>query len=716
MRGLLGPLLVLFAAVPVRAEDEVRSPIARWAGDVASRASVAAAPFLGREVRFTDGGGVVRIDRSRVLRAVLDRSGPFVGADVAREGGWTGRGVYVAVIDSGVDFSHRAFLDAAGRPRIAWYLDMTLSSRGAGGPLDDLGYALFTAEDLAAALRDPGAPRPAPDGTGHGTRVASIAAGSAEPFLGLAPGAELIVVRADRVAGGRYDEVDVADALRFAFAAAELAGRPCVANLSLGGQAGAHDGTSWLEGVIDELAWDGPGGRAVVVAAGNDGEAALHARLDAVGAGVAAVTLVVPSNGGPGGGAAAVAMVDLWSWSGAAFVLEVVLPGGDVVRVDAGAPSFEAALGGGAALRLELGEEEGDGRREAVAAWTGGGDGSIPPGRYELRVRGPVVVDAWLAVEADTGVFPFRLEGGVREDVTLSIPATARGALAVGSVTVRASWTNHLGVLLEDAGAVPGAVSGFSARGPTADGRLKPDVLAPGEWIVAALSGAAAVPSGPGGQPATALDGTWAAGRGTSLAAPHVAGAVALLLERERWLHPRAIRDRLRAAARAEGAWEAQSAFGILDAAGVVAAPELPAAGSGARLVLSAARRRREGGEPPTIEAAIAVRGSGGAVGSAAAARLEATYPLRVGAAASGEVSSFVVDVSRLAPGECGVLTAWSAGVERAEAASVCAAAGGAGGCAVVPARGVGVGVLGLLFVLAWVRRGGVRAGGGSHR
>ncbi|MBI5488895.1 MAG: TonB family protein [Deltaproteobacteria bacterium] len=702
VRRFLGPLLLLVSAVPARAEVDVRSPFAVWADDVASISAAAAAPFLGHEVRFRE-RGLVRVDRSRVLGAALDRSGPFVGADVAREEGWTGRGVYVAVIDSGVDFAHRAFLDAAGRPRIAWYLDMTQPSRGTGGPLDDLGYALFTGDELAAAVRDPSAPRPSPDESGHGTRVASIAAGSAEPFVGLAPGAELIVVRADRVPGGRYDEVDVADALRFVFAAAELAGRPCVANLSLGGQLGAHDGTSWLEGVIDELAWDGPGGRAVVVAAGNAGRSAVHARLDPRGAGSSATTLVVPSNGGPAEGAAAVAIVDLWSSAGSALALEVVLPDGSIVRVDPAEPSSETPLGGGAALRLELGEGEGDVASEAVAAWTGGDDGSIPPGRYELRVHGPAVVEAWLSAEATTTFFPFRLEGAVREDVTLSIPATARGALAVGSVTVRASWTNRLGALVEDPSAIPGATSSFSARGPTADGRLKPDLLAPGEWIVAAQSSAAGLPLGPGGQEATAVDTTWAAGRGTSLAAPHVAGAVALLMERERWLHPRAIRDRLRAAARADGAWEAQSGFGILDAAGILAAPEPPASESGARLVLSVARRETEAGGSSTIEAAAAVRLDGGVPGSAAAASLEAGLPLRVASSASGEVSTFVVDTSTLAPGQCATLTARAAGVARPETASVCAVARQPGGCSIAPCRGTGTAAFGLLFVLACV-------------
>jgi len=133
----------------------------------------------------------------------------------------------------------------------------------------------------------------------------------------------------------------------------------------------------------------------------------------------------------------------------------------------------------------------------------GDGVSAMQPGLWRLQIRNKHEreqgeIHAW--IERGAGV-PSSFVNHVDEEMTLSIPGTAQSVITVGAVDA----------------VIPITVGYFSSYGPTRDGRLKPEVAAPGVSIDAARGGTA--------NDVRKEDGT-------SMAAPHVTGAIALLLSR----------------------------------------------------------------------------------------------------------------------------------------------------------------------------------------
>src|SRR5262249_59374824 len=109
------------------------------------------------------------------------------------------------------------------------------------------------------------------DTIGHGTHVASLAAGnggSEKRYVGIAPEASLIIARV-LDASNQINDATVLSAANLVFHLADQLGKPAVVNLSLGSNFGPHDGTSALERGLASLVGDDHPGRAIVVAAGN---------------------------------------------------------------------------------------------------------------------------------------------------------------------------------------------------------------------------------------------------------------------------------------------------------------------------------------------------------------------------------------------------------------------------------------------------------------
>ncbi|MFF0473859.1 S8 family serine peptidase [Streptomyces sp. NPDC004284] len=222
--------------------DAIRTPqddVARvWEALTDPRANGLRATAAGIEKVWLDG----------VRKATLDRSVPQIGADKAWESGYDGTGVKIAVLDTGVDKTH-----------------------------DDLKTQVVAEKNFSASAD-------AVDRVGHGTHVASIAAGtgakSGGRYKGVAPGAKVISGKVLDDEGYGDDSAVIAG---MEWAAAEGAD---VVNLSLGGP--DTPGTDPLEATVDRLSAEK--GILFAVAAGNEGESGASS-LGSPGSADAALTV-----------------------------------------------------------------------------------------------------------------------------------------------------------------------------------------------------------------------------------------------------------------------------------------------------------------------------------------------------------------------------------------------------------------------------------------
>lgn len=474
-------------------------------------------------------GSVQKISGGAVYRPLNDLARRSIGIDNAsgqRVVSQTGRGVVVGIVDSGIDFRHPDFTlpgSNGRRTRIKALLDMTVYGSGATDPAWNYTLPggttpigrLYTEDEINAALEGNGNVQQR-DRNGHGTHVAGTAAGNglAGPtpglYTGMAPEADLIIVKANRKEDGSdgFRTTDIINAMRFIEQKAGELGKPFVINLSIGGHQGPHDGTNPDERAIDEIVSRGPG-RAVCVAAGNEGDNAIHAS-GSVTAGNSLELRLDSEGKNP-------RYVELYYSKNDRLSVTVTRPDGvQVGPVPYNPSGFINGANGDTYIRVynatdDKGDADpsndqnnifvvfNDSAKDLGSNWTLTlrGDSTPNGGRF----------DAWLG----DGHFLNNVDDSKR----VSSPGTARGAITVGAYITRSSRYTV------------GDYAPFTSPGPTADGRPKPEISAPGYYLYSAKSADSSFGSA---NPAPG-DSFHSGAAGTSMATPVVTGAVALLLQ-----------------------------------------------------------------------------------------------------------------------------------------------------------------------------------------
>lgn len=513
---------------------------------------------------------IIAVEAARALRMDNDSGAHAIGADQVRtlvDGRWqgvTGRGAIVAVYDTGIDFSHEDFIDPDGKTRLLGLWDQTQS----GVPPVGFTFGNYCSPSSIQTAIDTNGTGGCQqvDFHGHGTHVAGTAAGDGSagstdpqhyPYAGIAPDAGLLIVNGGP---GTFFEDRIIDGLTWLRQEGLRLGMPIVVNLSLGGQFGAHDGSRMYERMIDALS--GPG-FIVVVAAGNAGVngnttpvlsgALIHARGIPTATQATELTFEIPPytpNTDPCNGNRI--NMSLWYEPGDSLEVEVIRPDATRASQSRGQASLDEGAGRIIIDNGSGGVNPENGDVEATITLNGCGSSTVPAaGTWRIRVTPtkpgsglPFDLWIWLA----TGPQP---EGRIGFDNRMIVgsPGNARRSITAGAFVTRLCWlsissTNPICYTQKEQ---LGDLARFSAGGPTRDGRIKPDIAAPGLAVFSSQSGDASISA-----QRRATDNEHAVREGTSMATPHVAGTIALMLAGSPTLTPEDIRAAIATGASAD--------------------------------------------------------------------------------------------------------------------------------------------------------------------
>lgn len=476
--------------------------------------------------------------------------------------GFRGEGTILGIIDDGFEWRHPDFLNIDSSSRIKYLWDQehfnpnfTEQYYGYGSTWNEqnINAGLITHTPL-----------------NHGSHVLGTAAGNARAsnkFIGVAPESEIIAV--SYVEGSPNFLQNFVDGIHFIFNKATLLGKPCAINSSLGSYFGSKDGKDLYTALIDSMLTQSSG-RALIQAAGNARQFNTHwqASLQSTLPDTARVWLQPQANLQS---VYTFLYADTADFNQINFSLEwidrVTFQRKGQTRTFNILQDFNLSNGqpflysdtlfyvNGFPVELYINIEQWAGTYELTIQIYNNQNTSD---YWQLTTSGTGKVDMWTNSTV-MGTSNMILNGNASHYKNPDNNQTMVGfwtcsdkVITVSSYQNLKYMKNYSGdtIALFTAGWLPPGISHFSSIGPTRDGRQKPDITAPGGQVLSAAPLSTLISYRNSGNNFLDEDGWHISNRGTSMAAPSVAGAAALYFQCRPWATSADLKQALQTTAR----------------------------------------------------------------------------------------------------------------------------------------------------------------------
>ena len=501
---------------------------------------------------------VSRIEARRGTHALMDSMAIHLNALPVYAGtslpqAYTGKDVVMGIMDIGFDLTHPNFYDAqAANYRIKRLWDQISP--------DTIGSSLFVGRDYSGEreLLDLGCSYDGKQQT-HGTHTLGIAAGSGynSPYRGMAWESDICLVNnatTEDIAlidTADYDKYTFAtDALgfKYIFDYAQSVGKPCVVSFSEGSEQDFYGYDVLYYAMLDSLL--GPG-RILVASAGNNGNVVnfIHKERGRERAGT-----FVQTN---------IDRMSLTAKADAPFTLRTTIYNTEPVIIEI--PTDEVLAREDSCYTDSVLIDD----RMYYITLTAYPSCYIPTETcYDIELRALANLGSHkpLSVEfvgRDADIEVYRNSGNLVTNPlapelcdatvgrTIHSPSSAPRVICVGATGYRTGITNYLGEYREFNQGNDGRRSSYSSIGPTFDGRIKPDVMAPGSNITSSYSSYYLENNPQAGDIRSDVEHfdfrgrtySWNSNAGTSMATPAVGGAIALWLQAKPTLTPEEAMD-----------------------------------------------------------------------------------------------------------------------------------------------------------------------------